>query len=173
MIFDILIVIVFIYIGMIGFRRGVWFSALHLGATLFSLWVAQRFYLQISQRLELFIPFPKTQAYDLNYAFQFDNLQQRFDHIIAFLIVATITKIICYGVIVVFDKVIQYRGLNLINRFIGMLMGIISSIIICTTLLYSAALYPLEFIQQQLSSSIIAEYMLLHTPYVSTFVLNI
>ncbi|WP_432717754.1 CvpA family protein [Staphylococcus equorum] len=173
MIFDILIVIVFIYIGMIGFRRGVWFSALHLSATLFSLWVAQRFYLQISQRLELFIPFPKTQAYDLNYAFQFDNLQQRFDHIIAFLIVATITKIICYGVIVVFDKVIQYRGLNLISRFIGMLMGIISSIIICTTLLYSAALYPLEFIQQQLSSSIIAEYMLLHTPYVSTFVLNI
>lgn len=173
MIFDILIVIVFIYIGMIGFRRGVWFSALHLGATLFSLWVAQRFYLQISQRLELFIPFPKTQAYDLNYAFQFDNLQQRFDQIIAFLIVATITKIICYGVIVVFDKVIQYRGLNLISRFIGMLMGIISSIIICTTLLYSAALYPLEFIQQQLSSSIIAEYMLLHTPYVSTFVLNI
>lgn len=173
MIFDILIVIVFIYIGMIGFRRGVWFSALHLGATLFSLWVAQRFYLQISQRLDLFIPFPKTQAYDLNYAFQFDNLQQRFDHIIAFLIVATITKIICYGVIVVFDKVIQYRGLNLISRFIGMLMGIISSIIICTTLLYSAALYPLEFIQQQLSSSIIAEYMLLHTPYVSTFVLNI
>lgn len=173
MIFDILIVIVFIYIGMIGFRRGVWFSALHLGATLFSLWVAQRFYLQISQRLELFIPFPKTQAYDLNYAFQFDNLQQRFDHIIAFLIVATITKIICYGVIVVFDKVIQYRGLNLISRFIGMLMGIISSIIICTTLLYSAALYPLEFIQQQFSSSIIAEYMLLHTPYVSTFVLNI
>ncbi|MDK9860706.1 CvpA family protein [Staphylococcus equorum] len=173
MIFDILIVIVFIYIGMIGFRRGVWFSALHLGATLFSLWVAQRFYLQISQRLELFIPFPKTQAYDLNYAFQFDNLQQRFDHIIAFLIVATITKIICYGVIVVFDKVIQYRGLNLISRFIGMLMGIISSIIICTTLLYSAALYPLEFIQQQLSSSIIAEYMLLHTPDVSTFVLNI
>lgn len=173
MIFDILIVIVFIYIGMIGFRRGVWFSALHLGATLFSLWVAQRFYLQISQRLELFIPFPKTQAYDLNYAFQFDNLQQRFDHIIAFLIVATITKMLCYGVIVVFDKVIQYQGLNLISRFIGMLMGIISSIIICTTLLYSVALYPLEFIQQQLSSSMIAEYMLLHIPYVSTFVLNI
>ncbi|MFQ3853660.1 CvpA family protein [Staphylococcus sp. 2S1] len=124
---------------MIGFRRGVWLSALHLGATLFSLWVAQRFYLQISQRLELFIPFPKTQAYDLNYAFQFDNLQQRFDHIIAFLIVATITKMLCYGVIVVFDKVIQYQGLNLISRFIGMLMGIISSIIICTTLLYSAS----------------------------------
>lgn len=173
MIFDILIVIVFIYIGMIGFRRGVWLSALHLGATLFSLWVAQRFYLQISQRLELFIPFPKTQAYDLNYAFQFDNLQLRFDHIIAFLIVATITKMLCYGVIVVFDKVIQYQGLNLISRFIGMLMGIISSIIICTTLLYSAALYPLEFIQQQLSSSMIAEYMLLHITYVSTFVLNI
>ncbi|KRG10672.1 CvpA family protein [Staphylococcus sp. NAM3COL9] len=173
MIFDIVVVIVFIYIGMIGFRRGVWLSALHLSATLFSLWVAERFYLQISHRLELFIPFPKTQAYDLNYAFHFDNLQQRFDHIIAFLIVATITKMICYGVVVVFDKVIQHQGPNLISRFIGMLMGIISSIIICTTLLYGAALYPLEFIQQQLSSAIIAEYMLLHTPYISTFVLNI
>jgi len=173
MLFDILIVIIFIYIGLIGFRRGVWLSTLHISATLFSLWVAYQFYMQISQRLDLFIPFPKTQAYDLNYAFQFDNLQQRFEHIIAFLIVATITKVVCYGIIVIFDNVIHYKELNMLSRLIGVLMGVISSIIICTTLLYSISLYPLEIIQQQLSNSVIAEYIILHIHYVSTFVLNV
>ncbi|NQE00176.1 CvpA family protein, partial [Staphylococcus xylosus] len=57
MIIDLIIVIIFLYIGMIGFRRGTWLSTLHLGSTLFSLWVAHRLYSQISQRLELFVPF--------------------------------------------------------------------------------------------------------------------
>ncbi|MGO2217934.1 MAG: CvpA family protein, partial [Staphylococcus xylosus] len=116
MIIDLIIVIIFLYIGMIGFRRGAWLSSLHLGSTLFSLWVAHRLHSQISQRLELFVPFPKTRAYDLNYAFQFDNLQQRFDHIVAFLIIATITKLLCYGIIVLFDNVITSRKPNLISR---------------------------------------------------------
>src|SRR5699024_11837553 len=77
MIFDLAIVVIFIYIGIIGFRRGVWLSTIHLSATIFALLMAQKYYLQIAQRLELFVPYPKTRAYDMNFAFQFADLQQR------------------------------------------------------------------------------------------------
>ncbi|MGY0413653.1 CvpA family protein [Staphylococcus sp. mip270_02] len=173
MIIDLIIVIIFLYIGMIGFRRGTWLSTLHLGSTLFSLWVAHRLYSQISQRLELFVPFPKTRAYDLNYAFQFDNLQQRFDHIVAFLIIATVTKILCYGIVVLFDNVITSRQPNLISRGLGVIMSVISSTIICATLFYMISIYPLEFIQQQLMEGHLAEYFVIHVPFISTYVLNI
>ncbi|WP_436938394.1 CvpA family protein [Staphylococcus xylosus] len=173
MIIDLIIVIIFLYIGMIGFRRGAWLSSLHLCSTLFSLWVAHRLHSQISQRLELFVPFPKTHAYDLNYAFQFDNLQQRFDYIVAFLIIATITKLLCYGIIVLFDNVITSRKPNLISRALGVIMSVISSTIICAILFYMISIYPLEFIQQQLMKGHLAEYLIIHAPFISTYVLNI
>lgn len=173
MILDLIVLIIFLYIGMIGFRRGAWLSALHLTSTLFSLWIAQRFYHQIAQRLELFIPFPKTRAFDLNYAIQFDNIHQRFDHIIAFLIIAILTKIICYGIIVIFDNVLKFKRPNGISRVIGVIMSLISLIIISTTLLYTISLYPLEIVQQQLISGEISEFLILHTPYISNYVVNI
>ncbi|NWK84522.1 CvpA family protein [Staphylococcus sp. GSSP0090] len=173
MILDLIVLIIFLYIGMIGFRRGAWLSALHLTSTLFSLWVAQRFYLQIAQRLELFIPFSKTRAFDLNYALQFDNIHQRFDHIVAFLMIATLTKIICYGIIVIFDNVLKFKRPNFISRLIGITMSLISSIIISVTLLYAISLYPLEFIQQQLISGNISEFLILHIPYISNYVVHI
>ncbi|MGK3150890.1 CvpA family protein [Staphylococcus shinii] len=173
MISDLIIIIIFLYIGMIGFRRGIWLGALHLGSTIFSLWVAHRLHSQISQRLELFVPFPKTRAYDLNYAFQFDNLQQRFDHIIAFLIIATVTKVICYAIVVVFDNVITSRKPNWVSRMLGVIMSVISSTIICATLVYMISMYPLEFMQQQLMEGHLAEHFIFHVPFISTYVLNI
>jgi len=173
MILDLLIVIMFLYLGMIGFRRGAWLSALHLSATLFSIWVAFKLYLEISQRLVLFVPFPKTHAYDLNYAIHFDNIQQRFDHIIAFLIIAIITKLICYGVIVIFDNIIKANGPKTISRLSGVIMSVVSSTIICATLLYAVALYPHEIVQQQLADGRIAANLLLHVPYISTFILQL
>lgn len=173
MLIDILIIIIFLYIGMIGFRRGIWLSVLHFSATILSLFISQKLYLQLSQYLELFIPFPKTRAYDMHYAFQFDNLQLRFDHIIAFLIVATITKVLCYAIIGSFDNIIKYKKLFLVSRLVGVLISILSSLIICTTLIYTMALYPLEIIQTQLSQSLVAKVFISHIPFISTFVINI
>ncbi|MCD8917841.1 CvpA family protein [Staphylococcus gallinarum] len=173
MLIDLLIIVIFLYIGMIGFRRGVWLSIMHLGATILSLYIAQKCFIKLSQYLELFIPFPKTRAYDMHFAFQFDNLQLRFDHLVAFLIVATITKVLCYAIIVCFDNIIKYKKMFMLSRLIGVLLSIVSSIIICTTLIYAMALYPLSIIQTQLSKSFIAEILISHIPFISTFVVNI
>ncbi|AWI44891.1 colicin V production protein CvpA [Staphylococcus nepalensis] len=170
MIIDILVVLLFIYIGMIGFRRGLWLTTLHLGTTMFALWLAQRYYRHVAQRLELFVPYPKTRAYDLDFAFQFANLQQRFEHVVAFVIIATLTKAICYGVVVLFDNIVQQSWPNMISRVSGMVLSLISSSIISAILLYGIAIYPNGLIQQQLSHSIITEYILLHIPFISTFI---
>ncbi|MDQ7110126.1 MULTISPECIES: CvpA family protein [Staphylococcus] len=170
MIFDLAIVVIFIYIGIIGFRRGVWLSTIHLSATIFALWVAQKYYLQIAQRLELFVPYPKTRAYDMNFAFQFADLQQRFEHIVAFVTIALITKVICYGIIVIFDYTLKQKLPNITSRLFGMMLSIIPSVTINIILLYSCAIYPNRMIQQQLSNSIITEHILLHIPFISMFI---
>lgn len=170
MIIDIVIAVIFIYIGIIGFRRGVWLSAIHLSATIFALWMAQRYYLQIARRLELFVPYPKTHAYDMNFAFQFDNLQQRFEYIVAFVTIALITKVICYGIIVIFDYTLKQKLPNITSRLCGMILSVIPSLIINAILLYSCAIYPNVTIQQQLSHSIITEHILLHIPFISMFI---
>ncbi|PTL16898.1 colicin V production protein CvpA, partial [Staphylococcus gallinarum] len=41
------------------------------------------------------------------------------------------------------------------------------------TLIYAMALYPLSIIQTQLSQSFIAEILISHIPFISTFVVNI
>ena len=61
----------------------------------------------------------------------------------------------------------------MLSRLIGVLLSMVSSIIICTTLIYAMALYPLSIIQTQLSQSFIAEILISHIPFISTFVVNI
>lgn len=173
MLIDLFIIVIFLYIGMIGFRRGIWLSIMHFGATILSLLIAYKLYLQLSRYLELFIPFPKTRAYDMHFAFQFDNLQLRFEHIVAFLIVATITKALCYAIIVTFDNIIKYKKMFMASRLVGILISILSSVVICTTLIYLMTLYPLAIIQTQLTQSLLAKVLISHIPFVSTFVVNI
>src|SRR5699024_12664346 len=96
---------------------------------------------------------PITRAYDLDFACQFDNLQQRFEHVVAFVIIATLTKAICYGVVVLFDNIVQQSWPNMISRVSGMVLSLISSSIISAILLYGIAIYPNGLIQQQLSRS--------------------
>ena len=92
MLIDFIVLIIFGYFMMIGFRRGFWLSTLHSTSTIVSLWIASQFYVAIAQRLIVFLPFPKTVAYDTNYAIQYDYLQLRFEKIIGFLVIAIICK---------------------------------------------------------------------------------
>ncbi|PWZ93184.1 CvpA family protein, partial [Staphylococcus pseudintermedius] len=53
------IIIVLLLFAMTGFHRGWNVSALHLGSTFFSLWVAAQFYQPLSHYFRLFIPYPR------------------------------------------------------------------------------------------------------------------
>lgn len=61
-----------------------WLSMIHLSATIVSLWIASQFYKSIVERLIVFIPYPKTTAFNTTFAFHFNHLQNRFEAIVAF-----------------------------------------------------------------------------------------
>ncbi|MDT4058712.1 CvpA family protein, partial [Staphylococcus aureus] len=92
MVIDFIIIIFFVYFVIVGFRRGFWLSMIHLSATIVSLWIASQFYKSIVERLIVFIPYPKTTAFNTTFAFHFNHLQNRFEAIVAFLMITLFCK---------------------------------------------------------------------------------
>ncbi|MDU2137873.1 MAG: CvpA family protein, partial [Staphylococcus warneri] len=72
MLLDIVVLMILCYVSIVGFRRGLWLSSIHAISTFASLWIAQQFYREIAQRLIVFLPFPKTVAFDTQYAIHFN-----------------------------------------------------------------------------------------------------
>ena len=173
MIIDVLSLLFIIFLGFIGFRRGTAFSVLHIGTTMVALFIAKSYYLPIAERLELFLPYPKTQAYDITFAISFTHLETRFYHIIAFIVIASLAKLIFYAIIVTFDNLILAHKLSKMSRGIGVIVSIFAASIYLVPLLYITSLYPNAWIQSQLTSSIIAKQLITQLPILSQFVVNI
>ncbi|PNZ13698.1 CvpA family protein [Staphylococcus simiae] len=173
MIIDLFIIIIFIYCCVVGFRRGCWLSVMHFGATLFSIFVASKFYQPILERLVVFIPYPKTTAFDTSFAYHFSHLQHRFEAIIAILILVILSKFILYLIIVSFDKIVAYQKIHIFSRALGMIIGVIVAVVMLHFILYVLALYPNDWIQQQLSTSIASKSLIFDVPRLSTFTLNL
>ncbi len=173
MIFDFIVIIIIAYFMVIGFRRGIWLSTLHFISSIVSLCIAYQFYQPIAKRLIVFLPFPKTVAYDTEYAIHFNSLQQRFENIVAFIILVILVKLILYLIIVTFDKIVAYKKLHLVSRIMGVILGILMSLIVIQIGLYLISLYPDTFIQNQISQSLLCKRWILNMPFVSHFILNL
>lgn len=173
MIIDLAVALVFLYMAVIGFRRGFGFSVLHGACTVVALIISNEYYLMIARRLELFVPFPKTLAYDMKFAVPFEQLQQRFYHIIAFIFIAIIVKLILYAIVAVFDNMIKQSHITLWSRITSVIVSIITSLVVVNLALYVLAIYPNEMVQSQLSASLIAKPLILNIPFLSHFILKI
>lgn len=173
MIIDFTIAIIIVYGLIIGYRREVWLNSLHLFSTIVSLNIAHQFYQRISSQLIVFIPFPKTIAYDMKYAFHFNDLQQRFDTIIAFLLIASLCKLILYLIIITFDNIVTYRMINQISRLFGSLISVVMAVVAIQLSIYVLALYPIEWLQHNLQHAYIGKLILFHTPFFSSYILNL
>lgn len=148
-------------------------STLHFISSMVSLWIGLQFYKPIAQRLIVFLPFPKTVAYDTTYAIHYTQLQQRFENIVAFVILAILSKLILYLIIVSFDNIIAYKKQHLASRIIGVILGVMMSLIVVQIGLYLASLYPDTLIQSQLAQSLISKRLILNLPYISHIILNL
>lgn len=122
---------------------------------------------------DCFLPFPKTVAYDTEYAIHFNSLQQRFENIVAFILLVILVKLILYLIIVTFDKIVAYKKLHLVSRIMGVILGILMSLIVIQIGLYLISLYPDTFIQNQISQSLLCKRWILNMPFVSHFILNL
>ena len=170
---DLVMILIILMYMIIGFRRGLWLNSLHLSSTLVSLFIAHRFYQYISKQMIVFVPFPKTVAFDTHFAFQYHDVQQRFDTIVAFLCIAFISKLLLYLIIVTFDNIVTYQNIALISRVLGCMLSPVLAIILLQIALYIVALYPVDWLQQSLSHSILGSGILFHTPWLSSYILNL
>ena len=116
MLIDIVVLLIICYFIVIGFRRGIWLSILHFASSIVSLFIASQYYQSIAQRLVVFVPFPKTVAFDMVYTIPYDHLQYRFEKVIAFIIIFGMCKLILYLVVVTFDNIITYKKIHLVSR---------------------------------------------------------
>ncbi|CDR20007.1 CvpA family protein [Staphylococcus argenteus] len=173
MVIDFIIILIFTFFVIIGFRRGFWLSLIHFSATIVSLWIANQFYKSIVERLIVFIPYPKTAAFSTKFAFHFNHLQFRFEAIVAFLLIALLCKFILYLIIVTFDKIVAYQNIHIFSRAMGMVVGVLMAILLLNFTLYLLALYPNEALQHQLKISIVSHSLIYHIPYLSAFTINL
>ena len=154
MLIDIVVLLIICYFIVIGFRRGIWLSILHFASSIVSLYIASQHYQSIAQRLVVFVPFPKTVAFDMVYTIPYDHLQYRFEKVIAFII-------------------ITYKKIHLVSRISSVVLSIIAVFIYLQIGLYLLSLYPHSFIQYQLSQSLLSRVVIEQIPYLSQFILNL
>ena len=170
MILDIILILFLLIVGTSGFRNGLWLSLINLVCSVVAVFLGYKFYMQVAHKLDLFIPFPKTKAYDMTYAFEFSNLQQRFNDVIAFIIVVFIARLLLHIVIGIFGNMMQSGRSALLSRVLGVIPSIVIALFIAALGVYIIALYPDEHLQHQLATSKLAELILYHIPYISNFI---
>ncbi|ARJ51575.1 CvpA family protein [Staphylococcus lutrae] len=161
--------IVMLLFAMTGFHRGWKVSALHLGSTFFSLWVAVQFYQPLSPYFRLFIPFPRTVAFDTHYAMNFDQHELRFNQVMVFLLLVIIVKTLMYLAIGSLNRVFTLQQLGWASRIIGVCLASCSGIIFLHFLFYIIALYPNAFLQRALAQSQIGQWVITQIPFLSDF----
>ena len=94
------------------------------------------------------------------------NCNNDLKNIVAFLILATLAKLILYLIIVTFDNIVAYQKHQLLE-IIGIILGLIMSLIVIQIGLYFISLYPEPLIQNQIAQSLICKRIILNLPYVS------
>ncbi len=122
MVIDFIIIIFFVYFVIVGFRRGFWLSMRHLNNDCIIVDCQSILQIYCKQQLIVFIPYPKTTAFNTTFAFHFNHLQNRFEAIVAFLMITLFCKFILYLIIVTFDKIIAYQNIHIFSRAMGMIV---------------------------------------------------
>ena len=168
-----LILIVIFLFAMTGFHRGGVASALHLGSTFFSLWVASRFYQPLSDYSKLFIPYPRTRAYETDFVVALDHHEARFNHIVVFLLIVIVIKTMMYLVINSFDQLFETQRMAMFNRLTGAFVACCSAFICLHYICFLFALFPDATLQNALAHSMTGQWFVTEVPLLSEFTLNL
>lgn len=160
------ILIVLLIIGvLVGLRRGFILQVLHLTAFIIAFIVAATYYDNVASKLELWIPYPEVMS-DSSWAVFLESLplEAAYYNAIAFGALFFVTKIILQIVATMLDFVADLPLLNVINSWLGAILGFIEVYLLIFVALYILALAPVSVIQDYIDGSSIATYIIEHTP---------
>lgn len=166
-----LIILILLFIGIYtGVRRGLVLQVVHTIGFIATFFIARNYYLQVAEYLEMLIPYAQPGVGDeMAYynAIEILNLDIAFYNAISFLLIFFIgwivTRILGYMLhSLTFLPIIQQ-----VNTLGGAVLGFAMQYLGIFLLLSFLTLIPFEFIQNQLSDSALADWIITNTPYLS------
>lgn len=164
------ILIIFLLVGglVTGFRRGLIVQLIHMTGFIIALIVAYTYYKQLAAKFVLWIPYPGIDARSkLSISVEQLDLDETFYRLLAFVVIFLAAKFLLQLVASMFDFLKYLPVLGFLARFGGALLGFVEFYILIFLVLYLVAMLPMEFIQNSIQSSLLANTMFEHTPILS------
>lgn len=169
------LILLFLFLGglITGFRRGLIVQLIHMTGFIIALIVAYIYYIPLSEKFVLWIPYPGvTAASKLSWTVEQLDLDQTFYRVLAFVIIFVVVKFVLQLIASMFDFLKFLPVLGFLSRFGGAVLGLIEFYILIFLLLYLLSMLPLEFIQEMIGKSLLADAIFEHTPIISETVKN-
>ncbi|MBU9721187.1 MULTISPECIES: CvpA family protein [Bacillaceae] len=152
----------------VGFRRGLILQLIHLLGFVVAFYVAYSYYQEVAHYIRLWIPFPQlSEDSGLTLLVDAFGVERVYYNGIAFAILFFGTKIIMQVLGSLFDFLAHLPILNMINRWLGGILGFIEGLLIIVIVLHLAALIQIGIIQEVLQHSSFAQMIFDYTPVIS------
>ncbi|MFX3674536.1 MAG: CvpA family protein [Paenisporosarcina sp.] len=165
---DILILLLLLAGLFVGAKRGLIVQLIHMTGFVIALFVAYTYYKPLAEKFVLWIPYPAVDSDStLTIAIDRLDLDQTFYQLIAFALIFFIIKFTLQLVASMFDFLKYLPVLGFISKIAGAVLGFIEFYIILFIVLYVIALLPIEPFQNLMNNSVLASYLLEHTPFLS------
>ena len=169
------LLIVFLLLGglITGFRRGLIVQLIHMTGFIIAMVIAYLYYKQLAEKFVLWIPYPGVTA-DSKFSFIVGelDLDVTFYNLLAFFLIFIVVKFGLQLIASMFDFLKYLPVLGFIARITGAIFGFIEFYILIFLVLYLGVMLPVDFIQNFIGKSILADAMFDHTPWLSETVKN-
>ncbi|MBG9988463.1 CvpA family protein [Aerococcaceae bacterium DSM 111176] len=171
--FTLIIILVLAFGFYTGYRRGLAMQIIRILGMIISFILSSMFYQQLSEILEMIVPFPSIQP-DSNLAVYSEELSfyisDAFYNVLAFITISVVVLLIVNFLSMLARPVMYYPVLKQFNGVLGGVLNLIATYVIIFVVLFILSLIPIEWIQQQFVNSPLAYWIVTQTPLLSTYV---
>jgi uncharacterized membrane protein required for colicin V production len=164
---DLILFIILIIGFFVGLRRGLILQVVHLTSFVIAFIVAYLNYQKLAAVIDLYIPYPQMENETIVMLLEQLNFEDAFYNGLSFVIIFFGTKFGMQIIASMLDFLADLPLLKPINRSLGGMLGFIEVYLIVFFALYFGALLPVEYIQEHLTHSVIAAFIVEHTPLFS------
>lgn len=158
--FDVFLIVILFGTGVLGYKRGVIVQLASLFATFVSLLIAVLFTNEFAPSVAQWFGSENAQ----NWA-ELLPLDRAIYSTVAFFILFTITKVILSLFTALFNRLARFSFLKSINRFGGILLSLLQTVIIYIFVVHIMNIIPLKSSQELVEDSLIAQSLMKVTPY--------
>ncbi|WP_026690600.1 CvpA family protein [Alteribacter aurantiacus] len=162
-----LLFIILIGSFLVGFRRGLILQLVHLFGFVVAFIVAYMYYQELASYIRLWIPFPSFGDGGQSLLVEAFSIEEVYYNGIAFAILFFVTKIVMQILGSMFDFLAHLPILHTINGWLGGILGLLEGLLITVILVHLGALIQIDFIQELIANSTLAQLIFQYTPIIS------